>query len=229
MRTVCLVLVSVLALACSKSRFDETRAKRLERKAAAQSAAVDNLEKRAAQLGAEWTDITTGFREAAARNLAAQKALKTTTSLYGASGAQFDEASRTAQRAAARWELFQKLVVAAATVDAANLDAARAARGAAAGRDVDASCEAGMSTATFRTLMLKQGKSIAGLDVDHIVPRSLGGADHPLNYRLISSSLNRSLGNTWGDDKCLAVGADRCAQAIAVSNKCGSLKGLGFN
>jgi hypothetical protein len=33
------------------------------------------------------------------------------------------------------------------------------------------------------------------LPLQYGLPKSRGGADHPLNYRMIDSSLNRSLGN----------------------------------
>ena len=42
--------------------------------------------------------------------------------------------------------------------------------------------------------MRAEGTSLDGLDVDHVWPRALGGADHWLNYQLLDSSLNRSLG-----------------------------------
>lgn len=73
-----------------------------------------------------------------------------------------------------------------------------------------------------------QGVDLAGKDIDHIVPRSLGGADNPGNYRIISAHENRSLGATWNEEKCLAVGETRCARAVATSHECGSLRGIGF-
>lgn len=36
----------------------------------------------------------------------------------------------------------------------------------------------------------KQGIDLRGRDADHGLPRSKGGADHPLNYRMIDASLN---------------------------------------
>ena len=85
-----------------------------------------------------------------------------------------------------------------------------------------------MSTAAYRALLTGQGVNLAGVDVDHIVPRSLGGADNPANYQLLPSSINRSLGATWNEDKCLGVGTERCARAITASRECGTLRGTGF-
>lgn len=56
-------------------------------------------------------------------------------------------------------------------------------------------CGTRMSTAAYRKMLRKKGIDLDGLDADHGLPKSLGGADHPLNYRMIDSSLNRSLGN----------------------------------
>jgi len=42
------------------------------------------------------------------------------------------------------------------------------------------------------------GKSSAmGWDVDHIIPKSRGGADRPLNVQALQSSVNRSKGNSF--------------------------------
>ncbi len=66
----------------------------------------------------------------------------------------------------------------------------------AAASDVlgDALCQGKMSTRTFRNHLRAEGISVDGFDVDHVLPRALGGADHPWNYQLLDSSLNRSLG-----------------------------------
>lgn len=47
----------------------------------------------------------------------------------------------------------------------------------------------------YRKQLRQQGLDLDGLDTDHGLPKSKGGADHPLNYRMIESSLNRSLGS----------------------------------
>lgn len=54
-------------------------------------------------------------------------------------------------------------------------------------------CDSTMSTQTYRKQLGAQGIDLDGLHVDHIIPRSLGGADHPANYQLLPSNLNQSL------------------------------------
>jgi hypothetical protein len=55
-------------------------------------------------------------------------------------------------------------------------------------------CEDLTSTRTLRARLRAEGVDLRGVDVDHLWPRSLGGADHPANYQLLSAPLNRSLG-----------------------------------
>ena len=58
--------------------------------------------------------------------------------------------------------------------------------------------------------MTAAGVNLVGKDIDHIIPKSLGGADHPSNYQVLDSSLNRSLGATWNREKCQMV-SSQCA------------------
>lgn len=76
-----------------------------------------------------------------------------------------------------------------------------------AGADVvgDAMCGNRMSTQAYRAELRSQGYNLEGLDVDHIIPRSLGGPDNPMNYQLLDSSLNRSLGAGGLLDKFVAT------------------------
>lgn len=55
-------------------------------------------------------------------------------------------------------------------------------------------CATAASTRTFRARLRASGVDLGGQDIDHIWPRSLGGVDHPLNYQVLDSNLNRSLG-----------------------------------
>lgn len=56
-------------------------------------------------------------------------------------------------------------------------------------------CGSVESTAKFRRDLRGHGIDLDGKDVDHVFPRAFGGADHPLNYQLLPSSLNRALGD----------------------------------
>lgn len=55
-------------------------------------------------------------------------------------------------------------------------------------------CASTVSTRNFRSRLRTEGIDLEGKDIDHIWPRSLGGIDHPLNYQVLDSHLNRSLG-----------------------------------
>jgi hypothetical protein len=121
----------------------------------------------------------------------------------------------------------QVLVVVAASIDAGNVDAFRAHQlEVSRSGDGTVSCDK-VSTAQYRAVLTSAGYNLAGMDVDHIVPRSLGGADNPANYQLLPSSVNRSLGAAWDRSKCEMVGP-QCAKAVAVSRACGWFRGSVF-
>ena len=65
------------------------------------------------------------------------------------------------------------------------------------------------------------------MDVCHIIAESLGGANHPHNYILLSSSFNRSVGNRLDDMTCYLAGVEKTRKAIAVSVLMGNTKGGG--
>ena len=178
----------------------------------------------AARLSAEWQDVALAYGDAATSYQAAARRYAEAQAHAENAEHEFNEASAQWRKASTEYRFFQALMLVAAQVDAANLDSFRAWRTSGGeGLPRDFSC-APVSTATFRRLLIAQGVDLAGLDVDHIVPHSLGGADHPGNYQLLPSSVNRSIGNQWDREKCLAV-AERCAQAVAVSRKCGEYRG----
>jgi hypothetical protein len=96
----------------------------------------------------------------------------------GLSAEAFAEASEEYEIAARNWRLVTIAILAAATWDyAGHL------------------CGTRMTTAQYRRMLRRDGIDLEGLDADHGLPRSRGGADHPLNFEMIDSSLNRSLGN----------------------------------
>lgn len=222
----CALLVAT-AIGCQAQggHAQDERISRLAQLLASQESATASIESQAGQLSATWDDVKAGYRRAAMQSEDAARVLDGAATAYGSASQQSEAARRTAERATQRWKLFQTLVVLAATIDASNIEAARANQAAEAGR---VTCETGMSTSAYRAMLSASGIALDGMDVDHIVPRSLGGADHPDNYQLLPASVNRSLGNTWNEDKCLSVGGERCARAVAISRKCGSFRSLGF-
>ncbi|HKY34598.1 MAG TPA: HNH endonuclease [Polyangiaceae bacterium] len=213
-----------IVAACSNAP-EEQRLRRVEAAARQHHHEAETVFLRSKHLSQSWSDIEQGFQAAAQDYEKAQGQLERAIQINGRAATTSAAAAESAATAATRWRIFQQLVTIAAAVDAANLDAARAAgvRGAS-----PANCSENMPTAAYRALLTARGIDLTGMDIDHIVPRSLGGADNPGNYRVLSASENRSLGATWNESKCIAVGEAHCARAIATSHECGTLRGIGF-
>ena len=190
-----------------------------------QRQAIEGLERGVRETTAASADIVQELERAKRDFEAAEERRRKTQTLIRASEEELTKATGDFEAAKKRWEYFQTLVILAAAVDANNLEEYRKLTGV---RDVSSlRCEDGMSTAAFRRLLASKGVNLVGKDIDHIVPRSLGGADHPANYQILSSSKNRSLGNAWNATKCADAGA-KCAGAIAVSRRCGGYTGTGY-
>jgi hypothetical protein len=193
---------------------------------AALRADADNLdgeiaaaEARANALSAEWDDVRRDYGFARDAYLAARERLHAAEASADRASDAFERAVIEARIATDRFKLYQRLVVIATTLDAAQLGSSATAHNAAKAFDCSP-----VSTAAYRALLAARGVNLNGMDIDHIVPRSLGGADHPSNYQVLPSSVNRSLGAAWNHAKCANAGM-KCADAVAVSHKCGSFRG----
>lgn len=176
------------------------------------SARVDRLARTANEAARTYERAAEAFDEASRRFAAAHDSRLEQHHVLAEATARFEEATE-------RWIWAQQLIVAAAILDASQMD--RAVRGSAE----PISCDGGMSPAAFRSWLVSIGVSVAGMHVDHIVPRALGGADHPSNYQLLPSRLNQSFGARFDAEKCAVAGAGRCRAAVAVSRKCGAFQG----
>jgi hypothetical protein len=183
--------------------------------------ASDELDARARQLSVRWRDVVVGYESADLQFRAAEQKYQEALRLSGENARSLAEATALFETARQRWLIARYLIEAAAVIDASHLDA----RNPRTARSSELSCDRGMSTADFRALLARQGRNLAGVDVDHIVPHALGGEDHPSNYQLLPSSLNRSLGATWNAEKCGLAGPQACAEAVAVSRACGGYVG----
>lgn len=215
------VLVALL-LGCGEPA-DDAGLGQLRASMVQHAASLDTEERRVRKLSARWRDIEERWQRVSAQHSRAESRLAVARSRYGEASAQFASAVEDWRASEGLWKFYQALVLVAAQIDARNLDAYRAYRRGPTGRGSKFSCSK-VSTATFRRQLVQLGVSVVGKDVDHIVPRSLGGADHPSNYQLLDASKNRSLGAEWTTRKC-AVSNGRCAEAVAVSRKCGSFRG----
>lgn len=218
-----LSLLTALCTACLSSPPNDPGPEltRLEMRMDAHEEALNRTAALARNLDERWKLVVGDYNRAASRYRRARAEYGRAAAQYSRSSQEFRAASQTWKDARVRWDLVNNLVVAAASIDAYNLSKASGAREVDLG---DIGCGR-VSTAKYRRQLRANGIDLDGLDVDHIVPRKLGGADHPSNYQLLDSSLNRSLGATWNADKCAAAGVKICAAAVAVSKLCGTFAG----
>lgn len=59
--------------------------------------------------------------------------------------------------------------------------------------------------------------ALEGLEVDHIIPKSVGGWDHPRNYCLVPMDLNRAWYNNWNAEKRAALGPTTIQSACSFA------------
>jgi hypothetical protein len=63
-----------------------------------------------------------------------------------------------------------------------------------------------LSTQQVRTVLTGVGVPLDGKQIDHIIPKSVGGLDHPRNYCIVPDELNRAWANNWTADKRAILG-----------------------
>lgn len=215
-------IVLILLTGCEGEESLERPERNVENE---QALAVEALERRVREVQDDAQVLHRDYALAVERYEQAAKNRAVALGLSDKAQASASEAIGTYREAEVRWKYYQTLVEVAAAVDASNLEKFRSTTGI---RNVKSlSCDDGMSTSAYRRQLSQRGVDIEGMDVDHIVPRSLGGADHPANYQLLTSSMNRSLGNQWDSGKCFAA-RGLCAAAVAISRKCGTFSGTAF-
>jgi hypothetical protein len=215
-----LILLAVLTVhACSDSkRDDEARIAALQDAVEAFDAELLETEAQVRALSSDLSEIADAYTDVASRYRDARRRHDDARARADRASTRYQEAAASWEHAASSWRFYRSVLKLAIAIDQARAST-RFGKGSYSN-----SCER-VSTASFRRMLIKQGISLAGKDIDHIVPRALGGADHPANYQILDSSLNRSLGKTWNAEKCALAGADRCEEAVAISAKCGSYRG----
>ena len=213
-----LLVMALAEHACSDSRPEH------ESRIAALATAVDvfdrelqGTEVQVRALSADCSEIASAYEAVSARYRLASEHHAAVTAASNQAAVAFQQAAEDWNQAAASWRFYRMILKVAISID-------RVRAGASDGADRAFSCEP-VSTAAYRRMLIAQGISLLGKDIDHIVPKALGGADHPANYQVLDSSLNRSLGRTWNVEKCAMAGDARCAEAVAVSAKCGTYRG----
>lgn len=187
----------------------------------ANEAQVDAVAARAATLSAQWRDVATTYDRVTVALHEAERRYALAAANETAGRSSLEQARIEFEIARQHWVWARYLIEAAAAMDASRLDT----RPSTSASEARIDCDESMSTAAFRRLLVARGVDLTGKDIDHIVPHALGGADHPANYQVISSSLNRSLGATWDSEKCDLAGRQACARAIVASRGCGGYSG----
>lgn len=154
------------------------RLEALEAHAEADDERIDALSARVEDFERAVDDVLVLYRQASAELEVATVRFEQAGQAGRAAAGSYERAAEDYEVAARNWRLVTISILAAATWDyAGHL------------------CDTRMTTAQYRKQLRQQGIDLDGLDADHGLPKSKGGADHPLNYRMIDSSLNRSLGN----------------------------------
>lgn len=154
------------------------RLNRFERRAADDDQQIESLAQRVDAFDNAVDDVLELYQRATTELDQAQQRYERAVAAADSASGSFQQAKQEYDTAARNWRLITTTILAAAAWDyAGHL------------------CGTRMSTAAYRSELRAQGVDLEGLDADHGLPRSWGGADHPLNYEMIDSSLNRSLGN----------------------------------
>jgi uncharacterized coiled-coil protein SlyX len=175
--SITVVTLGVVLAGCT-SASAQSRLTQLEAQAQTDDQVIADLSERVAAFERTVDELVDLYQQASDTLVAAERKFE----LAGHSG---DASSRAFQQAASDYEAASRSwrLVTISLLVAANWDYAGHL------------CGTRMTTAAYRKMLRKEGVDLDGLDADHGLPKSLGGADHPLNYRMIDSSLNRSLGN----------------------------------
>jgi hypothetical protein len=214
-----LVLAWVLVgHACSDSKPDtESRIAALATAVNVFDRELEDIEAQVRALSRDYSEIADAYEQVSARYRLARDRHAAVTTVSNQAAAVLHKAAEDWEQVAASWRFYRMVLKLAISID-------RVRAGTSDGARRSFSCEP-LSRAAYRRMLLTQGISLLGKDIDHIVPKALGGADHPSNYQVLDSSLNRSLGKTWNVEKCAMAGDERCAEAITVSTKCGTYRG----
>lgn len=156
----------------------EARLNRFEVRATRGEKRLTAAELKLAELRLQVTELEQQYRRVNSDYDRAARALHAAAENFGQASQEYARARDAYHQAARTWRLVSVTLMVAAASDS-----------------LGALCEGQRSTAAMRREWKQQGIDLDGVDVDHIWPKSRGGADHPWNYQAMESRLNRSLGN----------------------------------
>ncbi len=162
------------SLASIKRQVEEEKAAQLQLVAQTRELAQHHAENRE-----QGVQLLSEFEAAEAEFEQAREQFELASAAATDAAASSSHAYEHYQRAARRYRQIAQLLIVAAASDAIGVQP----------------CESAMSPRAFRARLEREGFDIPdGMDVDHIWPRALGGADHLANYQLLPSDVNRGLG-----------------------------------
>lgn len=69
--------------------------------------------------------------------------------------------------------------------------------------------------------LIKWGKDISGKVIHYVIPKNLGGTDHPANYRLVDVNSHHHWNNKNALSGCDTINTTQCFYAILSSVVCG--------
>lgn len=183
---------------------------------------LDELEGFIQKLDAVWAAIVRDYRTVAQLYQEASSGFQDAGNRFDAASHEYVAARNKWVEADRAWKLAALAIAAAHAIEVNRINQAAGGSGAqSSARRGGLGCDEGMSTQTYRRRFNVQH----GYEVDHIVPRALGGSDHQSNYQVIPMSVNRQWSDTFNAAKCSAAGMAQCAVAIAISTRCGSFAG----
>jgi len=176
----------------------EERMKRLQKGSDQYAHGVDDTIATAKELMEEIQSLVAIYQRAEATLVEAEIAFVQAEARGDSACEQYQLAAAQFEKAGQIYERVAMSLVAVATTEATVATLRRV-------------CDASMTTAQYRAKLKSNGVNLEGKDIDHICPKSLGGPDSELNYQVMDSSENRSLGNRLTKTKAL-----HCVRMMAV-------------
>jgi hypothetical protein len=177
--------VAAALVGCSSPNDNATLAsleRQVEEEEAAQRQWVEQgreLSQRRAEIRGRVLQLRSELEAAEAEFQRAREELEHASVMATEAAASYSHASEHFQRAARWYRHIARLLIVAAASDFIGAQL----------------CGSTVSPRAFRARLEREGFAIPeGMDVDHIWPRALGGADHPANYQVLPSGVNRGLG-----------------------------------
>lgn len=171
----------ISSLGCSDPQGLDARLDRVNHGQISNKQAIDSLSDRVKASSLHVNDIVLDYNNVKLDFIEAKKAFNKSRSNYESASENYLIAIESYRAASMMWSIYLSILTFAASYDYINFV-----------------CDTQISKESWRATVESGGHDLTGIDVDHIWPKSLGGADNSLNLQPMESGLNRSLGNGLG-------------------------------